>query len=84
MNKFNTKTLIDENNCAYEKLLEINNLSKITKMKTSEIENNMNIKLLKLILVQNLENNLEFEKRNLQYDIKINNNIINMVKLHNK
>ena len=84
MNKFNTKTLIDENNCAYEKLLEINNLSKITKMKTSEIENNMNIKVLKLILVQNLENNLEFEKRNLQYDIKINNNIINMVKLHNK
>ena len=84
MNKFNTKMLIDENNCAYEKLLEINNLSKITKMKTSEIENNMNIKLLKLILVQNLENKLEFEKRNLQYDIKINNNIINMVKLYNK
>ncbi len=76
--------LIDENNYSYEKLLEINNLSKITKMKTSEIENNMNIKLLKLILVQNLENKLEFEKRNLQYDIKINNNIINMVKLHNK
>ena len=84
MNKFNTKILIDENNFAYEKLLEINNLSKITKMKTSEIENNMNIKLLKLILVQNLENKLEFEKRNLQYDIKINNNIINMVKLYNK
>jgi hypothetical protein len=84
MNKFNTKMLIDENNYSYEKLLEINNLSKITKMKTSEIENNMNIKLLKLILVQNLENKLEFEKRNLQYDIKINNNIINMVKLHNK
>jgi len=84
MNKFNTKMLIDENNCSYEKLLEINNLSKITKIKTSEIEYNMNIKLLKLILVQNLENKLEFEKRNLQYDIKINNNIINMVKLHNK
>lgn len=68
---YNKAEILVKQNQAYEKLIEIKRIKKITSKKT----NDKSI-LRKYILIERLKHILETEKEEVQYDIAINKNIL--------